>query len=180
MALTIYFDLDGVLANMRRGISEFSGIPQEELQASPPREHDAYLSRRRALGMYDSFRHLAPNTRMNGVMRKLKAAGHAVETLTSYGVLDPMEMGSEVHRGKADFMRQHYGSEVLDGVLTRFNGVSKGWQKQFYATPQSLLIDDWGKNIREFREAGGLAVHYEWTRHDECIQELYELTGVAS
>jgi hypothetical protein len=172
--LTIYFDLDGVLADMGKAISDFTG----KAASTSAQEHAGYLARRKSMSLYDGFRLLEPNTRMNEVMRKLHAAGHTLETLTSYGILDSMEMGSEVHRGKADFMRQHYGTEFLDGVLSRFNGVSKGSQKQYYAGPQTLLIDDWGKNIEQFRAAGGLAVHYAWDRHDECVQELYELTGV--
>ena len=104
--------------------------------------------------------------------------GHTNEILTAYGVQEPIEMGDEVHRGKADFLREHYGDLFDSGVLSRFNGVSKGYQKRFYAEPNTVLLDDWGKNITGFRAAGGLAVHYKHDEHDQCVAQLLAEVGL--
>lgn len=183
---TVYFDMDGVLADLDAAIYQYAveshGVtaPLSELREEAESVHTYYVLRRKELGMYESFASLAPNRldEMRTVMRQLHAEGIVVEILTSYGLRDAIEMGSEVHRGKSDFMREHYGDLFEDGTITRFNGVSKGSQKQFYATRESILIDDWSRNINEWRATGAPAVHYHMGRHDEGIDELLQLVGL--
>lgn len=184
--LTIYFDMDGVLADLSAAVHTYAqeahGVEGTltEMRSSSESVHQYYLLRRKDLGLYESFCSLPPTRleEMRALMRRLHAAGLIVEILTAYGIQDAIEMGDEVHRGKADFMRKHYGDLFEEGVIARFNGVSKGSQKHFYATPNSVLLDDWGKNIHQWRAAGAPAVHYHLDRHEECIHELLQLVGL--
>jgi len=178
--MIVYFDMDGVLADLVGAMSEFTGIPAEVLHGNPQVSHQRYLERRAALGIYESFRSLKPlrASEWKTLMRALHAREIRVEILTAYGVQDPLEMGDEVHRGKADFLREHYGDLFAEGVIKRFNGVAKSGQKKFYATPESILIDDFARNCREFSAAGGVAVHYVEDSHDELLELVRDLAGL--
>jgi hypothetical protein len=138
-----------------------------------------YLLRRKAMGVYESFNTLLPSRleEMRALMKRLHGAGHAIEILTSYGAQDG-ELGDGAHQGKAEFMRRYYRDFFESGVIRRFNGVSKGRQKQFYATPNSILVDDWHLNINQWRATGAPAVHYHVDRHEDGVRELLQLVGL--
>lgn len=182
----VYFDMDGVLADLAHAVHAYAqehyGIStsKEEMVKTPKAIHHFYILRRKDVGMFDSFRSLPTNRldEMRAAMTRLHKAGIAVEILTSYGVRDAIEMGSEVHRGKAAFMLKHFGDLFDSGVIRQFNGVSKSSQKAFYASPKSILIDDWSKNINAWRATGSPAVHYHMDRHYDGMRELYQLTGL--
>jgi hypothetical protein len=48
----------------------------------------------------------------------------------------------------------------------------KSYEKKNYASKMSLLIDDYDKNIEQWREAGGTAIHH--TDTDSTIQQFNE------
>jgi hypothetical protein len=183
---TVYFDMDGVLADLPAAVLEYAqtehGLEGDlsEVRSSAQSVHHYYLLRREAIGMYASFATLPPNQLdpMRALMKRIHKAGIEVEILTSYGLQDPTEMGDEVHRGKADFLRDHYLDLFQDGTITRFNGVSKSFQKAFFARPGAVLLDDWARNINEWRATGAPAVHYHRDRHEECVHELLQLLGL--
>lgn len=180
---TVYFDMDGVLADLSTAVLEYAqkehGLRENlsEVRSDARSVHHYYLLRREAIGMYESFAMLPPNRpdEMRALMIQLRQAGIVVEILTSYGLQHPTEMGDEVHRGKADFLRDHYLDLFEDGTITRFNGVSKSFQKAFFARPDAILLDDWVRNINEWRATGAPAVHYHMDRHGEGIRELLQL-----
>lgn len=183
--MNVYFDMDGVLADLGGAVHQFAqkehGISASlaKMRATPKSVHHFYLLRRKHMGLAESFRTLPPLhlDEMRALMVRLHKAGHTLEILTSYGVQDD-ELGDQAHLGKAEFMQKHYGDFFKSGVLTRFNGVSKGRQKQFYATPDSLLIDDWSANINQWRARGAPAVHYHDDRHEEGVREVLQLVGL--
>lgn len=173
--MIVYWDMDGVLADLGAAISAHSGKRKEDLEKNLHSDHDAYMVYRTEVGIYRCFREITPLKKeaWRSLMVKTHGLGYTHEILTSYGVQEPLEMGDEAHRGKADFLREHYGDLFELGVISRFNGVSNGRQKAFYANgDQTLLIDDWEKNVEGFRKRGGLAVHYNVLRHDECYEEI--------
>lgn len=178
--MIVYWDMDGVLADLEGAISSYTDTPRGALLANAEQSHEVYLARREDLGLYESFRCLEPLNleSIRDIMRRIHKRGHVNQILTAYGVQTPLEMGDEVHRGKADFLREHYGDLFEDGTIFRFNGVAKGHQKSFYATAESILIDDWGRNVEGFRKAGGFAVHYDSNNHDACMIELLDRLGM--
>jgi len=81
--------------------------------------------------------------------------------------------------GKVVWMRRHLGRGFRDFLI--------GPQKHLLARPDTLLIDDNDKKVREFREAGGLAILFPqpWNanhartgdRLGYVARELRDLTG---
>jgi hypothetical protein len=48
----------------------------------------------------------------------------------------------------------------------------KSCDKKLYASPKSLLIDDYGQNIKDWQEAGGTAIHH--IDADSTIQQFQD------
>lgn len=111
---------------------------------------------------------------MRGLMLNLRAKGIDVQILTSFGVHDPLEMGSEACRAKTDFLRQWYGDLFKDGTISQSNGVANSRVKQNCATPDSVLLDDYDRNIEQWRAAGGTGFLYREYEHDEVFKKVYK------
>lgn len=60
------------------------------------------------------------------------------------------------------------------GIQWKANFVQHKGLKKFFATPNSILIDDTKQNIYDFNEHTGVGIYYKDNNFDQCIDKLYE------
>ena len=60
--------------------------------------------------------------------------------------------------------------------FTEINIVPNRHDKQKFATPMSILVDDLSSNIREWNLAGGLGILHNSREYTDSIIELFELS----
>ena len=169
--LTVYFDMDGVLTDLDGWLAKKFRV---ETVSLVNREARGELLRR-AVEYNPAFPAELPQNRVlefSAIMAWLKLRQVNVEILTSYGNASLGDCGAQAHVGKVQWLTRHYLAEFQTGAISRFNGVQNCWQKQLYATPRSLLVDDQPENCEQFRAAGGRAILYDLTRHDEFVTEF--------
>lgn len=152
---TVYFDLDGVLADWVAGVArafgrEASSLRQADMES---RIHEALgVSKGRLWRTVDAlgaqfWADLPPfpdGLRAWQEMRKLRARGLDLLVLTSPS-MDPRSAG-----GKAQWVAQHLGHGTTDLVVTR--------QKWKSARPTALLVDDRKKVLDPWTAHGGQGI----------------------
>tara|TARA_R110000824_G_scaffold95253_8_gene229140 strand:- start:1020 stop:1562 length:543 start_codon:yes stop_codon:yes gene_type:complete len=178
--MKVYFDMDGVLSDLEGDVARLSGFDDVRDMKSRGLMHENYLKQREDVGPYELFSEGTPiqPQRTRQLMMEIHAAGHTIEILTSLGVNSPLDLGDETHRGKADWLREHYSDLFEMGVVDRMNTTTKGWQKAFYANPDSLLIDDWKRNTDAFQKAGGLVVVFDRFSYNESVAQVRAVLGL--
>jgi hypothetical protein len=179
MIRTVYFDIDGVLSDLELDVARRAGIPLETIRAQGCMEYQ-FMEVRKSCGDYTLFAEGTPirPAPMNHLIKEIAGAGFHVELLTALAHLHPWDLGDEIYRGKVEFLKRHYNRPITDGHIKRINCVQRGPQKAFYATPDSLLVDDSRANLLSFRERGGHVLHFDHTEWDRCAGELRSLLGL--
>jgi len=169
----VYFDMDGVLSDLDGDLAKTAQVPLGKILSDPQFRLGVVKQRVATTGLlhWVGLKPLHPHL-WKALMRNLREEGHTLEILTSYGSWDPLEVGPSAHLGKCQWLRQHYGDIFAEGVVTNFNGVETCDQKQFFAAPDSILIDDQIDNIEQFRNAGGKGVWYCGDHHKESLKSL--------
>ena len=153
-SFTLFLDMDGVLADYDKhfplmfGVSHV-GMPKKEMWSYVKSEPEFFLTIPPFPGMWEfyfSIEHLSP------------------VILTAC----PASQYAEVARQKRQWIREALGEHVP--VLPVCGSDSK---PLFMHKPGDILIDDWGKNCRQWEEAGGIAIKHE--NFDQTIAELFEV-----
>lgn len=171
MIPTIFIDMDGVLADLHAGIVEFSGDPAITDQRSKLFKTwlPAYVNA-------NGFEDQAPMPNAAKLVAKLldlhKHGKVKLAILTSHGEF--YEPFSEVIRQKKAWIEKNFPE--LNKVP--FCTTASGADKSVLANPSSLLIDDHGKNIIHFTNAGGHGIVYEDHHVDIHIIEILEFLDV--
>lgn len=175
--MKFFFDMDGVLTNLYEELSRDCGVSVSDLYEFHEETEPLFLDWCLEKGGFEAtFGGLEPNRLddMKVLMRTLHGKGHVLEVLTSLGAPSPKDMrrAASIHSGKVFWMRTRFGDILDEGVISRFNLVTSGSQKAFYAAPDTVLIDDTLEVVESFRYAGGQAHHYRAWDHDECVREI--------
>lgn len=183
--MLVYIDMDGVLSDLDGAVSRRANIPPNRLLDFREERSQAILESIQALGE-KHWTGLKPLNKADWRERmvKWKSYGHELEILTSYGIRGPLQVQGAplpklalealAHKGKADWMWDHYGELFEFGVLSNFNGVGNCHLKARLAGHNTLLIDDQWENVEEFRRRGGDAILYSAYKHDSIMAMIEE------
>lgn len=168
--MIVYFDMDGVLADLDGMLCVQGRTSRDALKDRSLRE--VLISKSVKADPSSHYRDIpaSRNVEFKSLMRRLTESGVRVEILTSYGESAEPDRGVSAHAGKVAWLSAYYHSEPP--LISRFNGVQNCHQKQFFASPRSILVDDQEENIRQWKEAGGVGILYSIDRHEEAISEL--------
>ncbi len=160
----IYFDMDDVLVDHRSGLALMNGMTLEEFEAENkryqfakkhPDDMDYIVDRIQAHLGKGCFIHTPPTTEFylfkQHIELWIKERYH-VEILSS--ATKQTHLYDEICRQKTAWLENH-GLGLLPRHYAR-----GGKEKQKWAREDTLLIDDFHKNIGQFREAGGNAIHH--------------------
>lgn len=151
--IKVYLDMDGVIADFDEGVKLLTGLyPKEQLQqkmwsAIKKNEHQfwTYLP-----AMKDHLK----------LVKFLQSNFEHLMVLSS-----PGNGGQETINGKLDWLTNN---GVHIAAIFRKD-------KAVYAEPNSLLIDDWSKNIEKWKQANGQTIHYTgWKQAKKELQQLLE------
>ena len=155
--MIVFLDLDGVLADFVGGVHEAfnlsysyaeypyskglwdwfaeAGLTWDRVDSACNAEFWANL--KWIIGGRDIY---------NTAKKYSRQSGNSLNLLTT-----PMKnINSTV--GKLTWIQQHLGEN------RRKQALITGAKKEIFAGPDTLLIDDWDRNVEEFRKAGGQAI----------------------
>jgi phosphoglycolate phosphatase-like HAD superfamily hydrolase len=148
----IFLDLDGVMADFKRGVREILKLPAN----APKNEIFAALSK----GAKDFFLRLPKTKDADRLWAFLKK--NDLEILT--GV--PTTNREEAAKNKVQWVRRNLSKNV------KVNTTSSRSKKKF-AAPNHILIDDRADNIADWKAAGGIGILHISTA--KTIKELKKL-----
>lgn len=145
----IFLDVDGVLADFAGGACALHGRPNYAVTSWDWYEAWGYSARdfwqpieRAGLGFYP--RYVRPYPWHAELLRLVKSHGEFVIATAS-----PLHPG--LVASKVEWIREYVGADV---------SVMIGDRKDLLASRDHILIDDSDKNVKQFRERGGLAVPF--------------------
>lgn len=163
MVKTVYFDMDGVLADWVDGFKKlFPQVLYSEYNALTRQEQKVYRQELDGNGYF--YRDLNPFMPVVQALIELKDLGYQVEILSSVGTLFP----DIVIQQKKAWLKEHVTIDVVA------NFVNKSEHKARYATANTLLLDDRSKSVDPFLKAGGKAVVF----HGDSVTEPQEVIDV--
>jgi len=156
----IYVDLDGVLVDLVKGLSAKVGK-----QLSYERKDEFNEA------FYDTINSLTP-AQSAQFWAKLPPSNDCEKIWNAVKYYKPRILSSV--SGKLGAV---YGKELWCWTNLQINSdyvylSEYSADKKLYASPKSLLIDDYKRNIEEWRYAGGTAIHHKDA--DSTIQQFNE------
>lgn len=144
----IFMDLDGVLVDLKKGLSEKIN---KNLQNATPKEFTtAFYDFINSLSYYETVEFWAD----------LPATEDCLQIWNTVKFYKPLILTSVSGVLPAVFGKQMWCYRHLDLPSSRVFCSKNSKEKKFYASKKSLLVDDFIDNINEFREAGGTAIHH--------------------
>jgi hypothetical protein len=164
--ITIYVDMDGVLAAWTETVFEMYGlkVPDHaipyEVQHTIGVDEDEMWDRLNSLGT-EWWANLPPYPWMRDLWSRLEALGHDMAIATS-----PCTIGNSA-KGKVEWLRRHISPDFRD-----YHIGSKKWR---LAHPRAVLIDDSEEKLGDFTKYGGIGVLFPqpWNKggrvKPECI-----------
>ncbi len=165
MVKTIYFDMDGVLADWVHGFEKlFPHVSYSEYNALTREEQKDYRVEIDGNGYF--YRQLRPFTNVIEALVELKKLGYQVEILSSVGKISP----DVVIKQKEAWLAQHVEIDVVA------NFVNKSEHKARYAHKNALLLDDRARSVNPFLKAGGRSIifHGQEVSEPQQVIELVE------
>ena len=134
--ITLYLDMDGVLADFNKEYTKFDPLKEDRKKfRSAVLEHQIFTKLDFLPDTQELLNHVS------------KLHGVTVEILTSMGTHDPVQ-GEAAKQQKLQWLNKY-------NIPYRANFVRNKEEKAQYATPRSILIDDSVGCISPFNEAGG-------------------------
>ena len=165
MIQKIYFDMDGVLADFERGVAELCKIePQDINGVEDPARDDAMWAKIKAVGhFYDKLELLPGAKEMFDLIYGVY--GDRCEILTGI----PKARRGIVTAGddKISWVRRLLSKDIKVNIVYREN------KPDYCFGKDCILIDDFGRNVREWCEIGGTAIQH--ISPEETIRKLKEL-----
>ena len=150
----IYFDMDGVLADFRRGVRELAGfqMSQTDQDSVLENEDDAmWEAVSRVEHFYDRLEPLSNGIKMFRFVEK-KYPG-SIEVLT--GIPKPRRGILNAGEDKISWVKRILGEDIPVHI------VFKEDKKNYCKGKDYVLIDDRRTNIEEWEEAGGTGILYK-------------------
>ena len=155
----IFIDMDGVIVDFAKGISEMMGSPL----ASDAYGHSEYDERKQELTDKRCFRKLPPMVDYHELIGYVKHTGLPWEILTAAGV---------VNRQLVVWDKNEWIKEYIDPFVV-VTCTYSGSQKKVFAQKGNVLIDDRQENIDAWESEGGIGILHTSAR--ETIAELKKL-----
>ncbi len=163
----IYFDMDGVLADFERGVRELCGMepPPQEGEKEPGLDLSMW-DRVRNVGNFYDVLELMPGAKemFDAVYEKY---GDKVEILT--GIPKPDKHILTAAEDKISWMRRLISDKVVMNIVFRAE------KPNFCKGKGHILIDDLGKNIREWENMGGTGILH--ISPEDTLRRLSEIEG---
>lgn len=168
----VYFDMDGVLADFDRELETITGKTISEIRSMPFEDAEELV-----VGLISSnpefFANLQPTRYFEGMvdfMKYLVDQGVEVNILTSMGRDFYKDFDATTHKAKSEWLEKYGLSEIVSNMCT----VPKCCMKQYYAEPNSMLIDDKKSNCQEFSAKGGVSINVDlgWEQFD--VTKVFE------
>jgi 5'(3')-deoxyribonucleotidase len=150
--MIIYCDMDGVLCDFERQWARTSKMPFSKF--SSLNMHDRWEPVRKHGGYWSTMPWKGDGRMLWNYIKK-----YDVRILSAYSSSDPNCM-----LGKRQWLQKNVSISSAKIHLV------KRVEKQQYAKKNTILIDDYAKNIREFKARGG-----EGIRHKTASQTISEL-----
>lgn len=139
MIITLYLDMDGVVANFDKAYREYDPLKEDRKKF------------RSAVMDGKIFEDLEPMPNANVLLSHVANLRDVhIEMLTSMGTYDAAQ-GAEAKRQKLVWLRKH-------NIKYKANFVRSKQEKATYATPHSILVDDSVGCITPFIQAGGQGI----------------------
>jgi len=135
----IFLDLDGVMADFKRGIREILGLPTT---ASPA---EVFIALQKGDGGKEFFLKLKKTKDADRLWQFLK--GSDLKILTGL----PSSNREESAKNKVSWVRRNLSKNVK--VIT-----TSSKSKKRFAGPSHILIDDRDDNVRDWITAGGIGI----------------------
>jgi len=145
--LTVYVDMDGVLADLFNHVAEIHDV--EHYNHMSNQQWEEFFKNTDA---YQLFRDIPAFSTANKLLQMVKdfAGGYTIlSSPLNYDVSNSI-------RGKKEWIKKHITVPADDIIFEH--------DKYKYATTNgnpNVLIDDFGDNIRKWRQAGGIAIKYQ-------------------
>ena len=155
----IFLDMDGVLADFEKGVSELLGVDISNNEQG----HYVYDDNKEELTAKHLFRNLEPMPDMWKLLGFVNNLGIHTEVLSAAGSINR----EIVVNDKVDWVKEHVHPYWI--TTCTFNGS----QKAAFAHPKAILIDDRDKNINDWIDAGGIGILH--TSAEDTINKLNEL-----
>ena len=155
----IFLDMDGVLADFLKGVSEELGIKVTNDEAG----HRVYDKNKAELTAKHIFRNLEPMSDMWKLLGFVNNLGIHTEVLSAAGSVNR----EIVVNDKIGWVKEHVHPYWI--TTCTFNGS----QKAAFAHPKAVLIDDREKSIKQWENAGGIGILH--TSAENTIKELKEI-----
>ena len=161
----IYLDMDGVLADFNRGVKELCGmeaLPQGKFR-NPEYDNRMWEKIRDTDHFYNRL-YLLPGAKemFDAIYSKYKSR---CEILT--GVPKPERGIITAGADKKEWTRRELSPDVKVNIVLRREKI------QYCKGPESILIDDYAKNTKEWQAAGGTAILH--TDAESTLKQLKEL-----
>lgn len=160
----IFIDMDGVLADFNRGLSELLNVTPMPQENQPMHWQEEMWS---AISEYARFyRDLEPvSGAVEGFNQLFSRYGDRVEILT--GVPKPNRNVPFATPDKIEWVKKYLSPKV------KVNAVLRAEKLNFCHGKDFILIDDYKKNIAEWKETGGTAILFNnWQDTLTVIEEL--------
>jgi len=158
--LKLYVDMDGVLCDFEKGIHDIDGkTTLNDIVGKPDKIMWDLISKK---GIYEFYHELEWHPEGKKLWNFIRDKHPTI--LSSLGRENPDR--AEARGGKIDWLKEH----DIDIPKLFTNEAS---DKKHFANSKAILIDDYAKNIKQWEEAGGIAIHFKTA--DEAIKKLKEL-----
>ncbi len=149
----IFVDMDGVLADLFNHVGELHDV--EHYTQMTVAQWETFFKESNA---YELFRDLPAFSTANDLLHLVVDFGGGYSILSS--PLDFDKKGSI--KGKKEWLEKHI---IVPADEIIFEHEKYKYAKQPDGTP-NILIDDYGVNIRQWEDAGGIAIKYQSDESD--------------
>lgn len=156
----VYVDMDGVLANLFGHAADLHDV--ETYRHIKPEEWDKFFKEANAFELFSS---IEPFPNANSILSMI------TDTFGSYNILSsPLNFDREGSiKGKKNWLNKNIqvpaDSWIFDEEKYKYAVQSNG-------TP-NILIDDYGVNIKKWRDAGGIAIKFQ--NDEDHTRKLFEI-----
>jgi len=156
---TIYFDMDGVLADFDRGILELCGLkPLNQAEKTEEDDDRMWEAVKKVGHFYDK---LEP---MPGALELFQTLNGKYDVEILSGIPKPRRGILTAGEDKISWAHR-----LLDPGM-KVNIVFREEKKNYVTGPDCILIDDLEKNIKEWQECGGTGILF--TSADQALEEI--------